>query len=153
MEAVSWLRGEMENKFAITTGVPGHDTNHTNAVSKNSTFVRTGLNHFSLDRPGLQFEAHQASHHMPTPQVAEKSWSSAQQLVALSSGEAALYALVKGASRIKSITSMHMDCDQKFGGKVCTDAAATVGISFRRGLSRTRHLDVQCLRIQEGPIS
>ena len=39
MEAVSWLRREKENKFE--TGVPGHDTNHTSAMSKNSTFVKT----------------------------------------------------------------------------------------------------------------
>ena len=40
MEAVSWLRRELENKLAITASVPGYDTKHTNAMSKNSTFVK-----------------------------------------------------------------------------------------------------------------
>ena len=64
---------------------------------------------------------------MATPRVADKSWSSAQQLVALSIGEAELYALVKGASQTKGIISTHVDLDHKFGGMVCTDASATVG--------------------------
>ena len=38
-----------------------------------------------------------------------KSWSSTQQLVALSSGEAELYALIKGASQTKGIISMLVD--------------------------------------------
>ena len=78
-----------------------------------------------------------------------KSWSSTQQLVALSSGEAELYALIKGASQTKGIISMLMDFGLIFDGTVCTDASAAMGISFRRGLGRTRHLDVQYLWIQE----
>ena len=78
-----------------------------------------------------------------------KSWSSTQQLVALSSGEAELYALIKGASQIKGIISMLVDFGLTFDGTVCTDASAAVGISFQRGFGRTRHLDVQYLWIQE----
>ena len=73
-----------------------------------------------------------------------KSWSSTQQLVALSSGKAELYALIKGASQTRGIISMLVD-----DGTVCTDASAAMGISFRRALGRTRHLDVQYLWIQE----
>ena len=78
-----------------------------------------------------------------------KSWSSTQQLVALSSGEAELYALIKGASQTKGIISMLMDFGLTFDGTVCTDASAAMRISFREGLGRTRHLDVQYLWIQE----
>ena len=78
-----------------------------------------------------------------------KSWCSAQQIVALSSGEAELYALVKGAGQTKGIMSMLRDFGMEFDGKVCTDASAAIGISFRKGLGRTRHIDVQYLWIQE----
>ena len=72
-----------------------------------------------------------------------KSWSSTQQIVALSSGEAELCALTKGASQTKGITSMVMDVDLNLDGKVSTDAFAAIDISYRRGLGRMRHLYVQ----------
>ena len=78
-----------------------------------------------------------------------KSWSSTQQIAALSSGEAELYALTKGASQTNGIISILMDFDLNLDGKVCTDASAAIGISYRRGLGRTRHLDVQDLWIQD----
>ena len=62
-----------------------------------------------------------------------KSWSSTQQPVALSSGEAELYALIKGASQTKGIISMLMDLRLRFDGTVCTDASAAMGISFSKG--------------------
>ena len=62
-----------------------------------------------------------------------KFWSSTQQLVAISSGEAELYALIKGASQTKGIISMLMDFGLTFDGTVSTDASAAIGISFRRG--------------------
>ena len=77
------------------------------------------------------------------------SWSSTQQLVGISSGEAELYAFIKGASQTKGIISMLVDFGLTLNGTVCTDASAAMGISLRRGLGRTRHLDVQDLWIQE----
>ena len=62
-----------------------------------------------------------------------KSWSSTQQLVALSSGKAELYALIKGASQTRGIISMLVDYGLTFDGTVCTDASAAMGISCRRG--------------------
>ena len=49
-----------------------------------------------------------------------KFWSSTQQLVALSNGEAELYALIKGASQTKGIISMLMDFGLTFDGTVST---------------------------------
>ena len=60
-----------------------------------------------------------------------------------------MYALIKGASQTKGIMSMLMNFDLTFDGTVCTDASAAMGISNRRGLGRTRHLNVQYLWIQE----
>ena len=78
-----------------------------------------------------------------------KSWTSTQQLAALSSGKAELYALIKGASQTRGIISMLVDFCLTCDGTVCTDASAAMGISCRRALGRTRHLDVQYLWIQE----
>ena len=46
----------------------------------------------------------------------------------------------------KGIISMLVDFGLTFDGRVCRDASAAMGISFR---SRTRHLDVQYLWILE----
>ena len=78
-----------------------------------------------------------------------KSRCSTQQIVAFSSGEAELYAPTKGARPTKGIISMLVDFDLNLDGKVCMDASAAIGISNRRGLGRTRHLDVQYLWIQD----
>ena len=77
-----------------------------------------------------------------------KTWSSSQQTIALSSGEAELYALTKGACHTKWLISMLSDFKVPVDGKVCTDASTAIGIAFRRGLGRTRHIDVQYLWIQ-----
>jgi len=78
-----------------------------------------------------------------------KSWSSTQQVVARSSGEAELHALLKGATQAKGIMSMFLDWNI---GNQCilkTDATAALGISHRMGLGRTRHIEVQYLWIQQ----
>jgi len=77
-----------------------------------------------------------------------KSWSSTQQNIALSSGEAELYAMVKGAAQTKGLMAMMNDFGLKIGAKICTDASAAIGIVHRQGLGKTRHIDVQYLWIQ-----
>ena len=78
-----------------------------------------------------------------------KSWSSTQPVIALSSGEAELYALVKGASQATGLMSMLFDYGLELGAKVCIDSSAALGIAHRVGLGKTRHIDVQYLWIQE----
>ena len=78
-----------------------------------------------------------------------KTWSSTQQVVALSSGEAELYALMKVAVQVKGIMSMYLDYGIKLAGAVYSDANAAIGIVHREGLGRTRHIDVSYLWIQQ----
>ena len=77
-----------------------------------------------------------------------KSWSSTQQVIALSSGEAELYALIKATAHAKGIMSNLFDFGYVLNCIVCTDASAAIGIVHRAGLGRTRHIDVQFLWIQ-----
>ena len=90
-----------------------------------------------------------------------KSWSGTQRVIALSSGEAEFYAMVKGSSvglglvamlkefgmnqRIK-IKSENID---ESGFEVRTDASAAEGIAKRKGIGKIRHIDVSQLWIQE----
>lgn len=78
-----------------------------------------------------------------------KSWSSTQRVIALSSGEAELYALVRGAAQTKGLVSMLADFGVRAGAIVCSDSSAAIGISHRKGLGKTRHIQVQDLWIQE----
>ena len=77
-----------------------------------------------------------------------KSWSSTQQVIALSSGEAELYALIKAAAQVKGLMSVMLDFDRTLNCTVCTDASAAMGMVHRVGLGRTRHIDVQYLWVQ-----
>ena len=77
-----------------------------------------------------------------------KSWSTTQQVIAMSSGEAELYAMVKGASQTKCLMSMMLDYGLEVDAKVCSDVSAAIGIAHRRGLGKTRHSQVQYLWVQ-----
>ena len=67
----------------------------------------------------------------------------------MSSGEAELYALVKGAAATKGLMSMMADYSISATGTVCTDATAAIGMAHRQGLGKTRHVDAQYLWIQQ----
>ena len=71
-----------------------------------------------------------------------KSWSRTQTAIALSSAEAELYAMSKCAP-----TDGIFD---KYRQVVHSDAPATLGIGYRRGLrDRTRHVKVQYMWIPD----
>ena len=78
-----------------------------------------------------------------------KTWSTSQSVEALSSGEAELYALIKGAALSFGIISMLGDYSIKVGCTVCTDASAALGMVHRQGLGKTRHIEVQYLWVQK----
>ena len=78
-----------------------------------------------------------------------KSWSSAQHCIAMSSGEAELYALTNAAAQVKGLMSLLSDFGQDVQGRVCTDATAAIGMAWRRGLGKARHKDVQYLWHQD----
>ena len=79
-----------------------------------------------------------------------KTWSTIQTVVALSSGEAEYYGMVKGGSQ--AIGFVNMLCD--LGVKVPTsitlrsDASAAIGIASRKNMGRVRHIEVAQLWLQ-----
>ena len=78
-----------------------------------------------------------------------KSWSTMQSTLALSSGEADLYALPKAATQVKGLISMAMDFGEIISGATRTDSTAAMGIVHRTGIGgRTRHVNLQYLWIQ-----
>jgi hypothetical protein len=79
-----------------------------------------------------------------------KSWSNRQATVALSSAEAELYAASKTAAELMGIESLFVDMGWKptVVPELYTDSNAAKAIASRRGLSRTRHLEVRKIWIQ-----
>ena len=78
-----------------------------------------------------------------------KSWSSTQAIIALSSGEAEFYALVKCGSVALGIRNMLRDLGIKVKIQISTDASAAKGITARRGAGKIRHIEVSQLWIQD----
>ena len=78
-----------------------------------------------------------------------KSWSSTQAVVALSSGEAELYALVKASSEGLGFQSIARDLGWSMPIRVHIDSSAAKSASSRLGLGKLRHVDVKHLWIQE----
>ena len=82
-------------------------------------------------------------------QHAVKSWSTTQATIALSSGEAELYALVKGASQALGMASLAGDFGKDVTAQVWSDSSAAIGITSRKGLGKVRHVKVQTLWVQD----
>ena len=78
-----------------------------------------------------------------------KSWSSTQGPIALSSGEAEFYGVVKGSSAALGYQALLSDLGISLDVRVWTDSSATMGICGRRGLGKLRHVDTQSLWIQQ----
>ena len=77
------------------------------------------------------------------------SWSSTQANIALSSGEAEYYGLVKGSSVAVGIRSMLKEFGVDMRIRVSADASAAKGIASRRGLGKIRHIEVNQLWVQD----
>ena len=78
-----------------------------------------------------------------------KHWSSTQTTVALSSGEAELGGICRGASNGLGLQALAADLGIHLTLEVLTDATAAIGICRRRGLGRIRHLHVADLWVQD----
>lgn len=78
-----------------------------------------------------------------------KSWSSNQPVIALSSGEAEYYGMVKGASNALGLQGMLRDINVQMEISLCTDSSAAKGIGSRRGLGKVRHIELNELWLQE----
>ena len=78
-----------------------------------------------------------------------KSWSSTQTSVSLSSGEAEFYGVVKASGISLGYQALLNDLGHALPVRVWTDSTATIGICGRQGLGKLRHVDTQCLWIQQ----
>ena len=78
-----------------------------------------------------------------------KTWSSTQASVALSSGEAEFYGVVKASGAGLGYQALMRDFGVDLPVTVYTDSTATIGISSRQGLGKLRHLDTTALWIQQ----
>ena len=80
-----------------------------------------------------------------------KTWATNQAVLALSSGEAEYYAIVKAASVAMGIRSLAADlgitCECPIAIK--SDASAAIGISGRVGIGKVRNIEVTQLWVQE----
>ena len=78
-----------------------------------------------------------------------KTWSKDQAVIALSSGEAELYAAGRAAREGLGIQSMAKELGYQMEVIIEVDASAAQGMMQRRGLGKLRHLDVQELWVQD----
>ncbi len=78
-----------------------------------------------------------------------KHWSSTQPTIALSSGEAELGGLCKGAANAIGLRSVALDLGIHLSLRVRSDATAALGIARRLGIGKIRHLDTSLLWIQQ----
>ena len=78
-----------------------------------------------------------------------KTWSSIQSVIAMSSGEAEYYGMVKGASVGLGMQELLNYFLVEVYIKVKTDASAALGIVRRRGLGKVRHIEVSQLWLQQ----
>lgn len=78
-----------------------------------------------------------------------KSWSSTQSQISLSSGEAEFYGVVRAGGTGLGFKSLMADLSVPLPLRVWTDSTATMGVCGRQGLGRLRHVDTQCLWIQQ----
>ena len=78
-----------------------------------------------------------------------KAWSANQSVIALSSGEAEFYGIVKGASNALGIAGVLSDLGVNLHVAVSTDSSAAKGIVNRRGLGKVRHIELSELWVQD----
>ena len=78
-----------------------------------------------------------------------RHWSSTQSTIALSSGEAELGGLAKGAAHAIGLKNICVDLGWELEPCLHSDATAAIGIARRRGVGKIRHLDTADLWIQE----
>ena len=78
-----------------------------------------------------------------------RHWSNTQSTVTLSSAEAELVGVCKGASHSLGMQAVAADLGFIWSIDIFSDAAAAIGICRRRGLGKVRHLAVSDLWVQD----
>ena len=79
-----------------------------------------------------------------------KSWSASQEVIALSSGEAEYYGMVKRGSLGLGSKAILEDIQVPLNEpmEIQTDASAAIGIACRIGIGKIRHIEVSQLWLQ-----
>ena len=75
-------------------------------------------------------------------------WSSTQSVVALSSAEAELNAIVKSVSELLGLKNALAEFGLEVAVEVCTDSSAANGIVHRQGCGKVKHLECRQLWVQ-----
>ena len=78
-----------------------------------------------------------------------KTWSRTQKSRALSSAEAEYYALVSGAAEALGLQALALDLGWRLRVRLWSDAKGARGIASRRGLGKTRHIELRYLWLQQ----
>ena len=78
-----------------------------------------------------------------------KGWARTPNHVTLSSAEAELVALVKCSTELMGIRSLLRDFGVDSEGVVYADSSAALAIAKRKGAGKMRHININCLWIQE----
>jgi hypothetical protein len=78
-----------------------------------------------------------------------KAWSATQASIALSSGEAEYYGVVRGTGIALGIKALYNDIGLTLPIRVWTDSTAALGIGGRQGLGKLRHLECHSLWVQQ----
>ena len=74
-----------------------------------------------------------------------RTYSSTQSVIALSSAEPEFYALFKACSTAIGMQSLARDFGENLQIEMGCDSSAAIGISYRLGLGKVRHLHTQQL--------
>ena len=77
------------------------------------------------------------------------TWSKILAVIAKNSAESELYGVVRGACEGLGINTLCMDMGSEVGITLELDATAGKGILDRQGIAKVRHIDVNCLWLQE----
>ena len=78
-----------------------------------------------------------------------KQWSKTQACVALSSGEAELYGIVKASTEGLGMRSAARELGRDTRIQVCTDSSAAKGAAMRTGCGRLKHVQISQFWVQE----
>ena len=78
-----------------------------------------------------------------------KAWSATQASIALSSGDAEFYGVVRGVGIGLGLQALHHDLGIELPIRAWTDSSAALGIGGRQGLGRLRHLECHSLWVQQ----
>ena len=82
-----------------------------------------------------------------------KTYSRQQRVIALSSAEAELYAMVAASAESLAVIAYAKDLGINMIGEVYVDSSAALGISQRCGIGKVRHLRTQGLWVQEARLT